>query len=91
MLMATDTILFTGAAVFIGLAKVCFKTKNRRSSPELLFLVLSGTVQRATKPIRALDGKSFVEVMNSDGGEAKPRSYSKNVIGKFFSDEVLEY
>ena len=44
----------------------------------------------ATKPIPALDGKSFVEVMNSDGGEAKARSYLKNVIGKFFPGEVLE-
>jgi len=44
----------------------------------------------ALKPIPALDGRSFVEVMNVEGGEAKARSYLMSVIGKFFPGEVLE-
>lgn len=42
----------------------------------------------ALKPIPALDGKCFIEVMNSEGGETKVRSYLMSVIGKFFPDEV---
>ena len=43
-----------------------------------------------TKPIPALEGKSFLEVINSAGGEELVKSYFRKVIGKFFPEETLE-
>ncbi len=42
------------------------------------------------RKIPALDGKTFLEVINSEGGEEKVKNYFRTLIGKFFPEETLE-
>jgi hypothetical protein len=41
------------------------------------------------EPIPALDGQTFLEVMNDEDGESKARAYFNKVIGKFFEGESI--
>jgi hypothetical protein len=42
-----------------------------------------------SKPIPALNGETFLAVINAEDGEAKARAYLNKVIGKFFPGESL--